>query len=192
MYVRYFFVFFAFLFTLPSFADSTETQSDVMIEYPVNAGDALEVFVWNEPELTREVLVRPDGYISVPLAGHVMARGRQIHQIEKDISESLSRYLRDKPVVTVSVLKTSGYKIYVLGKVNRPGEYMINQPIDVMQALALAGGLNSFAAENSINVLHRNTNGSQQSQRFRYGDVKEGEELSSNMLLHSGDIVVVP
>jgi len=192
MYVRYFFVFFAFLFTLPSFADSTETQSDVMIEYPVNAGDALEVFVWNEPELTREVLVRPDGYISVPLAGHVMARGRQINQIEKDISESLSRYLRDKPVVTVSVLKTSGYKIYVLGKVNRPGEYMINQPIDVMQALALAGGLNSFAAENSINVLHRNTNGSQQSQRFRYGDVKEGEELSSNMLLHSGDIVVVP
>lgn len=192
MYVRYFFVFLAFLFTLPSFADSTETQSDVMIEYPVNAGDALEVFVWNEPELTREVLVRPDGYISVPLAGHVMARGRQINQIEKDISESLSRYLRDKPVVTVSVLKTSGYKIYVLGKVNRPGEYMINQPIDVMQALALAGGLNSFAAENSINVLHRNTNGSQQSQRFRYGDVKEGEELSSNMLLHSGDIVVVP
>lgn len=192
MYVRYFFVFFAFLFTLPSFADSTETQSDVMIEYPVNAGDALEVFVWNEPELTREVLVRPDGYISVPLAGHVMARGRQINQIEQDISESLSRYLRDKPVVTVSVLKTSGYKIYVLGKVNRPGEYMINQPIDVMQALALAGGLNSFAAENSINVLHRNTNGSQQSHRFRYGDVKEGEELSSNMLLHSGDIVVVP
>ncbi len=160
--------------------------------YAVNAGDILEVFIWNEETLSREVLVRPDGGISVPLAGHVHARGRNIADIEADISQALTRYLRDEPTVTVSLRQTSGYKIYVLGKVNRPGEYPITQPIDVMQALALAGGLNAFAAENSINVLHRDANGTQHSRRFRYGDVKQGEGLSNNSLLHSGDIVVVP
>jgi polysaccharide export outer membrane protein len=160
--------------------------------YAVNAGDVLEVFIWNEKELSREVLVRPDGQISVPLAGHINAKGRPIADIENDISAALSRYLRDKPAVTVSLRQTSGYKIYVLGKVNRPGEYLITQPIDVMQALALAGGLNAFAAENDINVLHRNASGEQRAARFRYGDVKKGDNLSTNILLSSGDIVVVP
>ena len=180
----------ATLYAAPGFADPTAPASAA--DYAVNAGDTLEVFIWNEKDLSREVLVRPDGRISVPLAGHIDARGRSIEQIESDIAQALSKYIRDTPVVTVSLRQSGGYKIYVLGKVNRPGEYPINQPIDVMQALALAGGLNAFAAENSINVLHRNGAGAQQATPFRYGDVKNGDELASNLLLHSGDVVVVP
>jgi polysaccharide export outer membrane protein len=160
--------------------------------YSINPGDILEVFVWNEESLTREVLVQPDGAISVPLAGHVQAGGRTVEEIEAALAEQLGRYLKDKPVVTISLRKIDGHKIYVIGKVNRPGEYPINRPTDIMQALALAGGLNAFAAENDINVLRRNGDGSQHAIQFRYGDLKQGQALDSNLFLQSGDVVVVP
>lgn len=160
--------------------------------YRINPGDILNIYVWNEKDLTAEVLVRPDGMISLPLAGQVRAGGLEPGAVEENLANALVKFLKDKPTVTVALKATAGHKIYVLGKVNRPGEYPINRPTDVMQALALAGGLNSFAAENSINVLHRNPDGSQTSLRFRYSDVKGGETLETNRLLESGDIVVVP
>ena len=160
--------------------------------YRINPGDILDIFVWNEKDLMAEVLVRPDGMISMPLAGQVQAGGQTPAAVEEKLTSALAKFLKDKPTVTVSLKQTSGYKIYVLGKVNRPGEYPINRPTDVMQALALAGGLNAFAAENSINVLHRNADGTQVSTRFRYNDVKGGDTLESNRFLESGDIVVVP
>lgn len=172
-------------------ADTAEVTSTIA-EYHVNPGDVLEVYVWNEKDLTREVLVRPDGYISVPLAGQIAAGGHSIADIEAKLSTALGNFLKDKPTVTVSLRQGSGYKIYVLGKVNRPGEYPVVRPTDVMQALALAGGLNAFAAENDISILHREPDGKQKSVRFRYSDVKVGEELKSNAILQSGDIVVVP
>lgn len=161
-------------------------------DYLINPGDVLDVFVWNEESLTRQVLVRPDGAISLPLAGQVQAGGHTTADVETALATQLGRYLKDKPVVTVSLLKIEGHKIYVLGKVNRPGEYPINRPTDIMQALALAGGLNAFAAENDINVLRRGTDGSQQATRFRYGDLKQGQALDTNQFLQSGDVVVVP
>src|SRR5690606_3282321 len=82
--------------------------------------------------------------------------------------------LKDKPTVTVSLRQGNGFRIYVLGKVNRPGEYPLARPIDVMQALALAGGLNAVAAETAIMILHRNAEGAQISTRFRYSDVRTG------------------
>jgi polysaccharide export outer membrane protein len=160
--------------------------------YRVNPGDVLEVFIWNEKELTREVLVRPDGLISVPLAGQIAAGGRTVPEIETALTEVLTRFLKDKPTVTVSLRQSNGYRIYVLGKVNRPGEYPIARPTDIMQALALAGGLNAFAAENDVIVLHRDAAGAQKSTRFRYSDVKSGDALDTNTVLQAGDVVVVP
>lgn len=160
--------------------------------YRVNPGDLLIIYVWNEKDLSQEVLVRPDGAISIPLAGQVQAGGLTVPDIEKNLTSALTKYMKDQPSVTVMVKQTTGYSIYVLGKVNRPGQFPVNQPIDVMQALAMAGGLNSFAAESSINILRRDKDGTQKAVRFRYSDVKSGEELQTNIVLQSGDIVVVP
>jgi polysaccharide biosynthesis/export protein len=160
--------------------------------YRVNPGDVLLVYVWNEKDLTQEVLVRPDGTISIPLAGQVMAGGLSVIEVEKNLGDALTRYMKDKPTVTVAIKETRGYNIYVIGKVARPGLFPIGQPTDVMQALAMAGGLNPYAAENSIQILRRDKDGTQQAIHFRYSDVKSGEALQTNILLQSGDIVVVP
>ena len=160
-------------------------------EYKLNAGDILLVSVWKEEELTREVLVRPDGGISFPLVGEVQAADRTTEQVQASIVSRLSTYVPDA-VVTVAVLSTNGHKIYVLGKVARPGEYVINKNIDVMQALAVAGGLTSFAAENKVKILRRGETGVQQAIPFRYAAVKEGAQLNTNIMLKSGDIIVVP
>lgn len=160
--------------------------------YRINPGDVLIVYVWNEKDLSQELLVHPDGRIGMPLIGQLMAGGLTTDELQNTIVESLSRFLKDKPSVSVSIKLTNGNQIYVLGKVNRPGNYPINRPTDVMQALAMAGGLNAFAAENSINVLQRDKDGKQRAIKFRYSDVKNGESLDSNVLLDGGDVVVVP
>ncbi len=159
--------------------------------YKLNPGDKLLVDVWNEETLTREVAVLPDGYVSYPLAGNVKFGGRTAAEAADALAEALGKYLKDTPTVTVSILELSGNKIYVLGKVNRPGVFPINRPTDVMQALAMAGGLNTFAGEDDISVLRRVENGEQISIPFEYGEVKEGEDLETNILLRSGDVVVV-
>lgn len=160
--------------------------------YQLNPGDVLNIFVWNEESLSRETLVRPDGYISVPLAGQLRAGGKTPAEVEEELSERLSNYLKDRPTVTVSLQAIHGNRIFVLGKVNRPGEYPIIRPTDVMQALAIAGGLDPFAAEGSIVVLRRHGDGSQESIPFRYNRVKSGRDLETNIVLRAGDVVVVP
>lgn len=161
-------------------------------QYRINPGDILTIYVWNEKDLSQEILVHPDGKIGLPLTGQLMAGGLTTEELQGTIAEGLSKYLKDKPSVSVSIKQAAGNRIYVLGKVNRPGDYPINRPTDVMQALAMAGGLNAFAAENSINVLHRQKDGSQKAIKFRYSDVKNGDELNTNILLDGGDVVVVP
>lgn len=175
------------LFALASAISSAENA-----QYRINPGDVLTIYVWNEKDLSQELLVHPDGKIGLPLTGQLMAGGLTTDELQNVIAESLSKYLKDKPSVSVSIKQAAGNRIYVLGKVNRPGDYPINRPTDVMQALAMAGGLNAFAAENSINVLQRDKNGQQRAIKFRYSDVKNGDELNSNILLDGGDVVVVP
>jgi len=161
--------------------------------YPVNAGDVLQLQVWNEPTLSAEqVLVRPDGFISVPVVGEIRAGGRNVDEIRQAVVAGLNRYLKDEPTVVISVLNTGGSEVYVLGKVQRPGAFPLRGPLDVTQALAMAGGLNSFAAENKIKVLRRDAQGVQRAIKFRYGEVRGGDKLESNILLHSGDVVLVP
>lgn len=160
--------------------------------YHVNPGDILLVYVWSEKDLNMEALVRPDGTISIPLAGQVQAGGLSVPEIEKNLMSALSKYMKDEPSVTVMIKQTAGYTIYVIGKVAKSGQFPISQPTDVMQALSMAGGLNPYAAENSINVLRRDKDGTQKSIPFRYSDVKGGDHLETNILLQSGDVVVVP
>jgi polysaccharide export outer membrane protein len=160
-------------------------------DYLVQAGDILLVSVWKEPELQREILVRPDGSFSMPLAGNVTARGRPVADIEREIASRIARYIPE-PVVTVSVLKVQGNSIHVIGKVAKPGELIMNDDVDVMQALAMAGGTTPFADLNDIVVLRRQPDGSQVAIQFHYGEVEKGRNLEQNILLRSGDVVVVP
>jgi polysaccharide export outer membrane protein len=159
-------------------------------EYRVQPGDVLEVSVWKEQELEADVLVRSDGGLSFPLVGDVAARGKTIGTLRGEITERLKRYIPN-PVVSIAVKAIGGNRIYVIGKVQRPGEFPFVRPLDVMQALSLAGGATSFAALNDIVILRRD-DGRLRAIPFRYGEVERGRELAQNIVLQSGDTVVVP
>ncbi len=158
--------------------------------YQIGPEDVLEISVWKEADLKKEVLVRPDGGISFPLIGEIHAMGKTEGQLQKEITERLNKFIPD-PVVSVSIMKVAGNKIYVIGKVNKPGDYTTGRYVDVLQALSMAGGLTPFAAENSIKVL-RKEGGKESVFRFRYSQVKNGENLQQNIQLKGGDVVVVP
>lgn len=158
--------------------------------YTVKPGDMLEISVWKEPDLQRQVLVRPDGQFSFPLVGEVDARNKTVTELNKTVSERLTRYISDA-VVTISVQEIKGNKIYVLGQVNKPGEFIVNPSVNIMQALSMAGGMTPFAATNDIIVL-RGQSKEQKAMAFRYNDVVRGRSLDTNIELLSGDIVVVP
>ncbi len=169
---------------------SAQDNDDSRKPYTINAGDMLEISVWKEPDLQRVVLIRPDGAFSFPLAGEVHAEGRSVSEIAAEVTDRLETFIPDL-VVTVTVAEIGGNKIFVIGQVNRPGEFVVNPRVDVMQALSIAGGTTAFAALNDIRILRR-TAGKQRAIRFRYGDVEKGQNLDQNILLEVGDVVVVP
>lgn len=158
--------------------------------YQIQPGDVLAVSVWREPDLERELLVRPDGGFAFPLAGDIQAQGMTVEQLRGELVKKLSRYVPD-PVVTVSLQQMTGNRIYVLGRVQRPGEFSVVRPITVLQALAMAGGLTPYADEETIQVL-RGAGADLQSMPFNYAAVAEGQGLEQNILLQAGDVVMVP
>jgi len=158
--------------------------------YKIQPGDILEVSVWNEESLARAVVVRPDGGMSFPLAGDLQAAGESVENLSATIAARLSKYIPD-PVVTVSMQELSGNKIYVVGKVARPGEYVANSYVDVVQAIAMAGGMTPFAAVNKIKIVRRKGE-ELEAYAFRFSDIEDGENLEQNIILMSGDIVIVP
>jgi polysaccharide export outer membrane protein len=158
--------------------------------YELQAGDVLDISVWKEADLTREVLVRPDGSFSFPLAGEIDARGKTVENVRAILVDRLQKYV-PSPAVAVAVKQIGGNRIYVVGKVNKAGDFPLTNPLDVMQAISLAGGVTPYAAVNHIVILRRQ-NGQQKLLRFRYSDVARGRALDQNIQLQSGDTVVVP
>jgi polysaccharide export outer membrane protein len=158
--------------------------------YLIQPGDVLEVSVWKEENMLKQVLVRPDGGLSFPLAGDVQASGKSVVELQSLITERLTKYIPD-PVVTVSTQQLNGNKVYVIGKVARPGEFVASRYMDVVQALSVAGGMTPYAAANKIKILRRE-NGNLTAIPFRYGDIEKGEHLEQNIVLQSGDVILVP
>ena len=167
-----------------------QDEGEASKAYTVLPGDVLQISVWKEPELQMEVLVRPDSAFSFPLAGDISTEGLSVVALQAELTKRLSRYI-STPVVTVSVTAVLGNKVFVIGQVNKPGEFVVNPQVDVMQALSMAGGLTPFAATNDIKILRR-TGSRQIALSFKYNDVLKGRHLEQNVMLHSGDIVVVP
>ena len=167
-----------------------ETAPAVDLGYRLGAEDVMLISVWKDEQLTREVVVRPDGMFSFPLVGDIQADDRTVEEIRADLVKRLTKYIPN-PNVSVAVMKVLSYRVYVLGRVNKPGEYLVGHYTDVLQALSLAGGLTPFAAENDIKVIRR-IKGQRQVFPFRYSDARKGNDLDQNILLQRGDVVMVP
>ena len=158
--------------------------------YFLQPGDVLSVSVWKEVDLQQSVLVRPDGGVSFPLVGDIQASGKTVEDVRKIITRKLAKLIPDVQV-SVALQELNGNLIYVVGKVNRPGVFPFSRNVDVLQALGMAGGATAFAALNDIKVLRR-TSGQLKSIQFRYGDLEKGKNLQQNIIVQSGDTVLVP
>jgi len=157
--------------------------------FVLGPGDVLEVSVWKDESLTREVLVRPDGNISFPLIGDVRASGRKIEDLRAEIQTRVKEYVPDAPV-TVLLSRLGSTRVFVVGKVAQPGMYMMPEAMSVMQVLGMAGGLTTFADTDGICILRRGAGG-QEALTFNYGKVEKGRSLDENILLMPGDTIVV-
>jgi len=176
----------AWAFTASSLALAQGTSAD----YKLHAGDKIEISVWKEVDLQRSVTVRPDGRFSFPLTGDVVAAGRSVEEVRGDVENRLKKYIPE-PVVTVTAVETGGNRVYVIGQVARPGMFVMNPELNVLQALTLAGGPTPFAKLDDISVL-RGSGTAQKTLPFRYSQVVDGKSLAQNITLESGDVVVVP
>jgi polysaccharide export outer membrane protein len=168
-------------------AEASDEHSD---GYVLRSGDLLLISVWKETDLQSEVLIRPDGGISFALAGELAAAGHTVGELTTLLETRIRKFIPDA-VVTVTVKAAAGNRIFVIGKVTRPGDFPLTGPMDVMQALTLAGGATPFADVNGIRILRREGE-HQTSIRFHYNDILHGRKLDQNILLQNGDTVVVP
>jgi len=158
--------------------------------YHLRQGDTLLVSVWREDALQKQVIVLPDGSITLPLAGRVEVGGLSSSAVELLIAAKLKQYLPE-PVVTVVIVGIDGNRAYVMGKVIKPGPLIISGPITVLQAISIAGGFDKFADESGIKVI-RAKPGGQEMLPVHYRDIISGKNMSSNILLKAGDTIVVP
>ena len=165
-------------------------QGSVSAEYQIGPGDVLNISVWKEDDLQLDVLVRPDGEITFPLVGEIKAGGLTTKALSDELVKKLKKFI-PHPSVTVSVLKSISNKIYVIGKVNRPGEFTTTGYLDVLQALTMAGGLTPYADSDEIKIIRRTDSGTKM-KLFDYDEVISGERLDMNIILQAGDTVVVP
>ena len=157
-----------------------------MENYSIGPGDVLQIVVWKEAELTRDVVVRADGHITVPLLGDVAAARHSPAELAESISRGLGRFV-NSPRVTVGVSQASA-RVYVIGQVGRSGEIPLNVPLTVVQALALAGGFREFARTDSILIVGRDSS----ARSFNYKKFEVGRDFSQNVVLRAGDTIVVP
>jgi polysaccharide biosynthesis/export protein len=159
--------------------------------YRIGPGDVLKVVVWKHEELGAQVAVRPDGAISLPLVGDILATGRSAVEIAGDVQQRLHRFYQDDPPVTVQVQEVKSYKIYVVGEVSKPGEFSPSQEVTVLMSLSLAGGFTRFADPDRIVIVRRDSRGERRIP-FDYSAVVRRGDLRQNIALELGDTVIVP
>lgn len=158
--------------------------------YHIGPGDVIEISVWKDPDLSRTIVVPPDGIISFPLIDAINVTHLTVADLKKVVTEKLSEFVPDA-TVTVMLTEINSLKAYVIGKVNSPGEFPISLESNVMQILSQAGGLTPFASNGNIKIL-RQKGGKIIKIPFDYGEVEKGKNLEQNIILQPGDVVVVP
>jgi polysaccharide export outer membrane protein len=160
-------------------------------DYRIGVGDVLEISTWKEPDLSRkDVLVRVDGKISFPLLGDIQSAGLSPTELTEAIQNGLKSYVT-APVVTVTIINPGSQKVYVLGEVQRTGEYPLSKNLTVLQAFALAGGFTQWAAKDEI-ILIRKDGGRERIFKINYKDIVRGRDVETNLSLQANDTIVVP
>jgi polysaccharide export outer membrane protein len=167
-------------------------------EYRVAPGDVLQVFVWKEPDLSREIRVRTDGNLTVPLIGDVSAVGKTLRTLASELEERLGQ-LVTSPVVTVTLSSSNVLRFFVVGQVHRGGEFPLLGRTTVMQALALAGGFQEYAKTDEIRILRQElvvAGGRARTEQVavpvNYKTLAQGQNLQGDVVLKPGDVIVVP
>jgi polysaccharide export outer membrane protein len=170
--------------------DTKEEKTSVDGEYIIGPTDILEIHVWREPDLSRTIPVRPDGKITLPLLDDVQASGLTPLKLKAGIEKGLAEFV-ESPTVSVVVQEIHSKNIFVLGQVESPGQYPLQQDLTVLQALSLAGGLAEWADKGDVVIL-RKENGKQSRIKFDYKNVSKGKHLEKNIVLQPGDTIIVP
>jgi polysaccharide export outer membrane protein len=170
--------------------DITVQETAVDSSYIIGPQDVLEIQIWKEPDFSRQILVRPDGKITLPLIGDVQASGMNTMDLRDLLAEKLKGFV-DNPEVTVIVLESHSKNFYIMGKVNRPGTYPLIPEMTVLQALSVAGGLGEWADSDSIRIIRR-TGGKEEIFAFDYDKVVSGKKLEQNIVLAPNDTIIVP
>ena len=171
-------------------ASATALPSTQAADYLIGAGDIVEIVVWKEPDLSRTVRVRPDGKISLPIADDIQASESTLLQLKKRITEALAAYV-DHPSVYVMLQENRSKKFYIVGKVNAPGEYVLEKDATVLQSIAMASGFTEWAKKDDIVILRRGPQG-QFRIEFDYDRVISGKDIEQNISLNPDDLIIVP
>lgn len=177
-------------------ADTTTAQTPEAVNavldpsYVIGPDDVLSILFWRDKDTSTDVVVRPDGKITLPLLNDIVAAGLTPEQLRASIQKAAEQYFQD-PNVSVVVKAVNSRRVYVTGSVNKPGPYLLTSKTTVLQMLAQAGGLGDFAKKDKIAVM-RTVNGQTQLFKFNYKDVIEGKKLEQNIELRPGDTIVVP
>ena len=158
--------------------------------YLIGPNDQLSVIFWRDADLSRDVTVRPDGQISLPLINDVQASGRTPEELRVAITEAATRFVED-PTVSIVVRQINSRMVFITGMIAKPGAYPLMAPTTVLQLISVAGGLHEYANKENIAVF-RDVNGRQVRYRFNYKWVLEGRNLRQNIELQPGDTIIVP
>jgi polysaccharide export outer membrane protein len=174
--------------TTPAMPDKTKLA--MTESYVIGPSDTVGVFVWKEPELTtKDVMVRPDGKIELPLLGDVKASGKTPLELADDITASLRKFIQD-PNVTVTLNQMNSKLVYLIGEVGKTGPVGMTSGMTLLEAISRAGGLTDFANTKKMYIL-RNDGGKQQKIFVQYKQALRGNS-SLNLTLKPGDTIVVP
>ena len=177
---------------LPALAANTPAKSTVEADYVVGPGDVLQVFVWRNPELTVTVPVRPDGKISTPLVEDMVAVGKSPSQLARDIEKVLSEYVKSPQVNVIVTQPASVFsQVKVIGQVKKPQALPYRDGMTVLDAILATDGLAQFAAGNRAKLL-RTVDGKQKEYRIKLNRLLDDGDLTQNMALKPGDVLVVP
>ena len=179
-----------FLFTCLSVFEGLAIAETELPSYLIGPNDILNIYVWKEKELTQDVFVMPDGRITFPLIGEVLAQGRTVTELKDDITKRFEKFV-SAPEVTVIVKEIRSRRIYIIGKVSKPGPYLLEPDMTVLQALSTAGGFGEWADTKNILIVRRE--GEKEVQlRFNFKEFVDGKHVEQNLLLKRNDTIVVP
>jgi polysaccharide export outer membrane protein len=170
-----------------------EAQAEIAADsdrYVIGAEDVLYIHVWREETVTKTVSVRMDGMISIPLVDEIQAAGLTPLQLKEKLTERLKQFI-ENPNATVVVMEANSFKVYISGQISKPGIYRLRSDTTLAQIISMAGGLTEWANQKKI-IIIRKENGKEKRFTINYKKIVKGEDLDSNIILKSGDTIIVP